>query len=450
MSQTGVTVGLDIGATLIKVVVAQTDGQHFNVIATGNAPSRGIRNGIIVDINETASAIRQAIDYAREKANIEIQEVVVGLPANQLEISNADGLVSIENQNKRITYNDVANVTEQALAGLSNNGKEVIELVPSDFVVDGFDGVKDPNDMIGVRLELRGLAYLGPSKMIDNIRMAVQKAGLRVKEFVLAPLVMGETILNDGEQDFGSVLIDLGGGQTTVSVIHDHQLKFTFVDPEGGDNVTRDISTVLGISYNDAENIKRDHGFATPSQASANQTFFIEVVGENEAQITNEEYLAEIIAARLGQIYDRVIERLKFIGAMDLPGGFIITGGNSALPGSLAFAKERLGDNVHMSVPDQIGLRHPAYSRALSYVLFNSSETQLQEVVKRVLMAQFDEEGASHVAPYHQVSGADEAIETQIDEEDEIYVDEQAGGGLLNRWRTRITNLFKEEDDEKK
>ncbi|MEN2369097.1 cell division protein FtsA [Leuconostoc lactis] len=390
MNNAGVTVGLDIGTTSIKVVIAQTTGNQFNVIGAGTAPSRGLRKGVIVDIDATASAIREAIDQAQEKANIQINEVVAGIPANQIEMIHVDGLVSIANQNKRITYDDVQHVTQQALSNNLPADRDVIDVIVDEFSVDGFDGIKDPHEMIGVRLEMRGTAYIGPSKILDNTRIAIQKAGVSLREFVLAPLAIGTSILNDGEQDFGTVLIDLGGGQTTTSIIHDRKLKFNTVDLEGGDNVTKDISTVLGTSYANAERIKRDYGFADPTQTRDDQTFMIDVVGESQPQTISEKYLSEIIAARLEQIFTRAFEPLQAVNGLNMPGGFVLTGGNAALPRMVDFAKTILGENVRLFVPDQIGLRHPSYTRAMAYAMFASRESMTQQVIKQVIMAQHD------------------------------------------------------------
>jgi len=340
MNNSGVTVGLDIGTTSIKVVIAQTTGNEFNVIGAGNAPSHGLRKGVIIDIDATANAIREAIAQAQEKANFQINEVVAGISANQVEMIHVEGLVSIANQNKRITYADVQNVAHQALSHSVSADHDVIDLIADEFSVDGFDGIQDPHEMIGVRLEMRGTAYVAPTKILDNSRMAIQKAGLSLKEFVLAPLAVGKSILNDGEQDFGTVLIDLGGGQTTTSIVHDRQLKFNHVDLEGGDNVTKDISTVLETSYIQAEKIKRSFGYADPNQASVDKEFPVEVVGDNQPHVSNERYLSEIIAARLEQIYTRAFDPLNTVNGLNMPGGFVLTGGNAALPGTVDFAKK--------------------------------------------------------------------------------------------------------------
>ena len=450
MNNAGVTVGLDIGTTSIKVVIAQTTGNQFNVIGAGTAPSRGLRKGVIVDIDATASAIREAIDQAQEKANIQINEVVAGIPANQIEMIHVDGLVSIANQNKRITYDDVQHVTQQALSNNLPADRDVIDVIVDEFSVDGFDGIKDPHEMIGVRLEMRGTAYIGPSKILDNTRIAIQKAGVSLREFVLAPLAIGTSILNDGEQDFGTVLIDLGGGQTTTSIIHDRKLKFNTVDLEGGDNVTKDISTVLGTSYANAERIKRDYGFADPTQTRDDQTFLIDVVGESQPQTISEKYLSEIIAARLEQIFTRAFEPLQAVNGLNMPGGFVLTGGNAALPRMVDFAKTILGENVRLFVPDQIGLRHPSYTRAMAYAMFASRESMTQQVIKQVIMAQHDNtayvqsDATISMTPQTNVETTD-ANAKPFDHYQYDREDVQPKKGFFGRLTQSIKNLFSED-----
>lgn len=450
MNNAGVTVGLDIGTTSIKVVIAQTTGKQFNVIGAGTAPSRGLRKGVIVDIDATASAIREAIDQAQEKANIQINEVVAGIPANQIEMIHVDGLVSIANQNKRITYDDVQHVTQQALSNNLPADRDVIDVIVDEFSVDGFDGIKDPHEMIGVRLEMRGTAYIGPSKILDNTRIAIQKAGVSLREFVLAPLAIGTSILNDGEQDFGTVLIDLGGGQTTTSIIHDRKLKFNTVDLEGGDNVTKDISTVLGTSYANAERIKRDYGFADPTQTRDDQTFLIDVVGESQPQTISEKYLSEIIAARLEQIFTRAFEPLQAVNGLNMPGGFVLTGGNAALPRMVDFAKTILGENVRLFVPDQIGLRHPSYTRAMAYAMFASRESMTQQVIKQVIMAQHDNttyvqsDATISMTPQTNVETTD-ANAKPFDHYQYGREDVQPKKGFFGRLTQSIKNLFSED-----
>lgn len=443
MNNAGVYVGLDIGTTAIKVVIAQVSGTQLNIIGSGHVPSRGMRRGVIVDIDETAAAIRQAIEQAQEKANVQITDVVVGIPANQLEILPVQGLVSVANQNKRITYDDVQNVAQQALSHSLPAEREIIDLVPEEFIVDGFDGIKDPHEMIGVRLEMRGTAYVGPTAIVANIRTAVQKAGLVVQQFVLTPLALANAILSEGERDFGTVIIDLGGGQTSVAVAHDHQLKFVYVDPEGGDNVTRDISSVLGMSYDNAEQVKRDYGYAEPSQTSEYDEFTYEGINGQTAK-SNEEYLANIIAARLEQIFGKIKERLTLISALDMPGGFVLTGGNAALPRTKQLAQDYFGENVRLFIPEHIGLRHPAYTRAIAYAAYVSRQTMTQQVVKRALLqetqtANFDYEAAGYV-PNQQVE--------QTAYPEAQYEQTQTNDRFFGKIGQRLRDLFTDETNE--
>ncbi|MDD9138392.1 cell division protein FtsA [Fructobacillus sp. CRL 2054] len=445
MTQNGVIVGLDIGTTMVKVVVAQNNGGRFNVIATGSAAGAGLKRGVIVDINQTAEAITKAVSQAAAKANVSIEEVVVGLPANQVTIQKISGLVSIENQNKQITGQDVVNVTNQALNSLSLAEQTPVEFIPSQFIVDGFDGIKDPTDMIGVRLEVQGLVYLAPNKVVDGIKTAVKKAGLHLAAMDLAPMALAPSFLSDAEQNFGAILIDIAGGQSTASVIHDHKVKYMTVDYEGGVNVTKDISTVLSISEREAEAVKVKYGSADSKQASAEQIFYVDAVGLTEKKAVDEKYLSEIMEARFDQIFDRLDQQLDSVGADDLPGGYIITGGSAATPGLLAKAQEHFGENVQIARPNQIGLRHPSFARALAFASYEAFQSDLQKMIKSVLMGQQVYQAVAK--PYHQAETSEPVIQTT--EEDETFIEEDAPKeGIFKRMKNSLSSLFAETDDE--
>ncbi|WP_279232841.1 cell division protein FtsA [Periweissella cryptocerci] len=294
-------------------------------------------------------------------------------------------MTAITSETKRITYDDVQVVAEQAIIQNLPPEREIIDLLPAEFIVDGFDGIKDPYDMVGVRLEMRGIAFTGPKTIVHNIKMAVERAGLKLREFVVAPLAIGRTILTDGEQDFGTVVIDLGAGQATAAVIHDHQLKFAAVDQEGGDYITKDVSTVLNISMADAEKIKRDYGFANPLQASVNNEFPIHPVGKSEATRISEKYLAEIIEARVEQIFTNLFKQLQPTGALDMPGGLVLTGGSAALAGIKELAHQMFGMSVKVMAPTEIGLRHPSYTTGYAVAKLAAQQTMTERVVKQAI-----------------------------------------------------------------
>ncbi len=389
MDNSGIYVGLDIGTTSIKAIVCENVKGQLNVVGVGNQPSAGLNRGIIVDIDKTAQAISKAIAQAEEKSNVKIKDVIVGLPANYLKIEKCRGMITVasQNQSREITDQDVVEVAKAALTQNIPPEREVIDLLADEFIVDGFDQIKDPRGMVGVRLELHGTLFTGPKTVVHNTKKAIQKAGLNVRDLVVAPLAIGANVLNDGEQDFGTIVIDLGGGQTTTSVIHDHQLKFSYVDAEGGQYITKDISVVLNTSLQNAERLKRDYGFADPSQASEANTFTVEVVGQNEPAEISEHYLAQVIEARVSQIFERISARLTDIKALDLPGGIVLTGGVAALPGVAELASQHFGVNSRVYVPDQMGIRHPGFTQGLSLASYEAGLVDIDLLIKQALLA---------------------------------------------------------------
>ncbi|GEK27957.1 cell division protein FtsA [Furfurilactobacillus siliginis] len=391
MDNPEIFVGLDIGTTTIKVVVAESNHGEMNVIGAGTQPARGLSRGVIVDIDQAAGAIKAAVQQAEQKANVQIDSVLLGIPANQLKIEPTSGMVAVAdgNQAREITDRDVQNVTNAALLQSLPPEREIIAIAADEFVVDGFDEIKDPRGMMGVRLEMHGTLYTGPKTIIHNAKKAVEQAGLHVADVTVTPLALGQTILNDGEQDFGTVIIDLGGGQTTAAVIHDHQLKYATVDQEGGDFITKDISVVLNTSLDNAEQLKRDYGFANADLASDDNRFPVQVVGQPDPVQVSEHYLAEIIEARLQQIFETLRASLDEVSALELPGGVVLTGGVAALPGIVELAADVLGANVRIYVPEQMGLRHPQNATALALINHSGQQSETQRLVNGALMGEF-------------------------------------------------------------
>lgn len=381
MAKTGIYVGLDIGTTSVKVVVAEYVDSQMNIIGVGNAKSEGINRGIIVDIEKTVQAIKRAVGQAEEKAGIQIRTVNVGIPANLLEVEDCQGMIAVNNDSKEITNEDVRNVASAALVRSVPPERQIIAVLPQEFTVDGFEGIKDPRGMIGVRLEMYGVMFTGPKTIIHNIRKCVEKAGLTIGQTIITPLALTESILSDGEKDFGTIVIDIGGGQTTTAVMHDKQLKFTSVNQEGGEYVTRDISTVLNTSFNNAEALKINYGDAYPARTSASEEFPVDVIGKAEPVKIDERYLSEIIEARMEQIFTKAKDVLDEIDALDLPGGVVLTGGAASLPGVVDLAQEVLGTPVKLHVPNHMGLRNPVFTNVISLVDYAANMSEITQVV---------------------------------------------------------------------
>lgn len=382
MAKTGMYVGLDIGTSSVKVVVAEYIDSQMNIIGVGNAKSEGINRGIIVDIDKTVHAISRAVKQAEEKAGIQIKSVSVGLPANLLEVESCQGMIAVSGNSKEISDDDVRNVASAALVRSTPPERQIVSILPQEYTVDGFEGIKDPRGMIGVRLEMFGLVFTGPKTIMHNIHKCVESAGLTVAETVITPLALTESILSDGEKDFGTIVIDMGGGQTTTAVMHDKQLKFTHVNQEGGEYVTKDISVVLNTSFNNAEALKINYGDAYPERTSANEEFPVDVIGKSEPIKVDERYLSEVIEARVEQIFRKSKEVLDEIDALDLPGGIVLTGGAASLPGVVELAQDVFDTNVKLYVPNQMGLRNPLFTNVISIVNYSAELSEVYKLAK--------------------------------------------------------------------
>lgn len=439
MAKTGMYVGLDIGTTSVKVVVAEYVDSQMNIIGVGNAKSEGINRGIIVDIDKTVQAIQRAVRQAEEKAGIQIRSVSVGVPANLLEVENCQGMIAVNSESKEITDEDVRNVASAALVRSTPPERQIIAILPQEFTVDGFEGIKDPRGMIGVRLEMFGVVYTGPKTIIHNIRKCVEKSGLIVNEVVITPLALTESILSDGEKDFGTIVIDIGGGQTTTAAMHDKQLKFTHVNQEGGEFVTKDISTVLNTSFNNAEALKINYGDAYPERTSASEEFPVDVIGKSEPVKIDERYLSEIIEARMEQIFSKSKEVLDEIDGLDLPGGVILTGGAASLPGVVDLAQEVFETNVKLYVPNHMGLRNPVFTNVISIVDYSANLSEVYQLAKSAIT------GEKTVAQQPVAIQQQEVHYEQYEAPEETYEEveeEKKGESITNRVKDFFSNIF--------
>ena len=457
MTRNGFFTGLDIGTSSIKVLVAELVNGEVNVIGVSNAKSKGVKDGIIVDIEAAATAIKSAISQAEEKAGISIKSVNVGLPANLLQVEPTQGMIPVTSDTKEITDQDVENVVKSALTKSMTPDREVITFIPEEFVVDGFQGIRDPRGMMGVRLEMRGILYTGPRTILHNLRKTVERVGVQVDNVIISPLAMVNTVLNEGEREFGATVIDMGGGQTTVATIRNQELQYTNVNQEGGDYVTKDISKVLRTSKKIAEGLKLNYGEAYPPLASK-ETFQVEVIGEVEPVEVTEEYLAEIISARLKHIFEQIKQDLERRHLLDLPGGIVLIGGNALLPGVVELAQEVFGVRVKLFVPNQVGIRNPAFAHVISLSEFAGSLTEVNILAQRAIRG--DEslrhqpidfrnsaQPVSPVSPrpvFNTVTTPEPETTQSVEPVAPLQSEEKSKGKLTDRFRSLIGSMFDE------
>ena len=356
--------GLDIGTTSVKAVVADAG----KVIGAVTTPNTGMRHGKIVDIDQTANAISRALKEIAEKTNANIYRVVTGIPVGMLQLETATGLTNVGENGQEVGNADVKRVLQAAVKSAVKDGREPISFLPSRFMIDGKTDVDDPRKMIAHSLAVQGILLTAPSGALHNIKKAIERAGYSNNSFVPTPLAIASVALDEGERTFGSIILDLGGGITTATVIHEGQIKYANIDLEGGSDITNDISVVLSTSKKDAEQIKLDYGFALPSLASENDKFAVKSVGADGQKMVDEVYLSEIINARLVQTITRIGKGLAKHEALKLPGGIIITGGSSLLQGIDNLVANGLNVKARIYQPDQMGMRTPIYAAAYGIV----------------------------------------------------------------------------------
>lgn len=371
MNNQDIYVSLDIGSSSIKVIVGEINNHQLHVIGVGNVKSNGIRKGAIVDIDATVQSIRKAVEMAeRMSTGIEIKNVVLGIPANQIQVQQVKGVVAVNSEDREITDDDLQRVLESAQVMSIPPEREMINLIPRQYIVDHLDEIKDPRGMIGIRLEVDATMFTTSKTLLHNVLRCVERAGLDIQQIYLQPLAAGEFALTDDEKNQGTAFIDLGGGSTTIGVFENGLLTRTSVIPVGGNHITKDLSIVLKTPTEQAEMIKKEYGHAFYDDASDEQIFEVPVVGTDATDQYSQRFISEVIGVRLEELFELVIDELHRLGVRDLPGGIVITGGVAQLEGVAQLARQVLQTRVRIYIPDYIGVREPAYTTAVGLIRY--------------------------------------------------------------------------------
>ena len=242
MSNNEIYVSLDIGSSSVKVIIGEMANDTLNIIGVGNAKSKGIRKGSIVDIDDTVQTIRRAVEEAERMVGMQINQVIVGITGSHIGIQPCHGVVAVSSENREISDEDVYRVMDVAQVVSIPPEREIINAIPYEFIVDGLDDITDPRGMIGVRLEMHGLLITGLKTVLHNTLRCVERAGLDIVDIVLQPLATAAVVLSKDEQNLGTAIIDIGGGTTTMSVFEDGIITETIQVPIGGDHITKDLS----------------------------------------------------------------------------------------------------------------------------------------------------------------------------------------------------------------
>ena len=366
-------VGLDPGTYKICVAVAEVIEDRAEIIGIGSAASSGIRKGVVVNIDATVESIRKAIEEAELMAGCEIGRVMVSIDGSHLRGFNSHGIVAVKN--REVSVGDVERVLDAARAVALPMDREVLHVLPQEFIVDDQDGIHEPVGMSGVRLEARVHIVTGAVSSAQNLMKCCRRVGLNATDVFAGCLAAAESVLTPEEKELGVALVDIGAGATDLLVYQGGSVKHTAVLALGGDHVTKDIAAGLRTSMAEAEKLKQRHGCAVEAAVSREETIEVPGVGGRQPRLVRRQILGKIIEPRLDEILTLVAEEMTRVGCGEgLASGVVLTGGSAIIEGAAALAERVFKTPVRIGNPLQIGglvdaVNSPMYSTAVGLVL---------------------------------------------------------------------------------
>lgn len=374
--------GLDIGTSSIKVVVGERKPSGgVDIIGVGSSPSRGLRKGVVVNIEGTVGAIGRAVAQAETMAGCEITNVFATISGSHLRSQNSHGIVAIKNQ--EVSHLDIERVIDAAKAVAIPLDREIVHVLPQEFVIDEQDGVRDPIGISGVRLEARVHIITGAIASAQNIVKCANRCGLTVQDIVAAPIASAKAVLSQEEQELGVLLLDIGGGTCSISVFHAGAIKFTSVLAVGGNHITNDIAAGLRTPLAAAERIKCEYGTAVTAGVSKADIIEVPSVGGRAPRVLSKLVLAEIIEPRASEMFSLIHKEIVKAGCQDLlTSGVVITGGSASLPGITQIAEHAFNLPVRIGVPESVSglldlIKGPEYASAVGLVLHGVAHSGL-------------------------------------------------------------------------
>ncbi|MFO0594316.1 MAG: cell division protein FtsA [Myxococcaceae bacterium] len=371
-----ILVGLDIGTTKICAIVGELTDEGIDIIGIGSHPSKGLRKGVVVNIETTVNSIQRAIDEAEAMAGTEITHVYTGIAGGHVKSFGGRGVVALKDREVREA--DVARVIEQAKTVNIPVDREVIHVLPQEFIVDDQGGIREPLGMTGARLEAKVHIVTGAVASAQNIVKCANRAGLNVADIVLQPLASSEAVLTEEEKELGVCLVDIGGGTTDIAIFQNGSIVHTAVIALGGHNLTNDVAVGLRTPIDHAERLKQKHGCALTSMIDKADMIEVPSVGGREPRVMGRQILSEILEPRVEEIFQLVHHEVERNGFSELlTSGVVITGGSTLLPGMTELAEEIMGVPVRRGVPRGIGglvdvVKSPVYATGVGLVVYGA------------------------------------------------------------------------------
>lgn len=372
-------VGIDVGTTKVVTLVGEYGAdQQVNILGVGLTPSKGIKKGIVVNVEEAVTSIVASVEKAERLSGYRIGSAHVGVAGGHIQSLNSRGVVAISRADREITAADQARALDAARAIAIPTQREIIHVIPRSYIVDGQEGIRDPIGLSGFRLEVETHIVTGAVTAIQNLIKCIQRAGVEIDDLVLQPLASSEAVLSDAEKEMGVILVDCGGGTTDVAIFIDGSIWHTVVLPVGGNHISNDIAIILRTPFDVAEYLKIKHGRARPlpDETEGGEGDQIEVdsfVGMKKRTMSRA-LLHQVIEARVEEMFQMLRAEVRRVGYEGLlPAGIVLTGGTALLPGIDEVAREVLNMPVRIGVPGGLGgladaIDSPAYATGVGLI----------------------------------------------------------------------------------
>ncbi len=374
-------VGLDVGTTKICAVIGQLDDAgRLEIVGVGNVPSRGLRRGVVVNIESTVRSVLEAVEAAELMSGREVPSVFAGISGRHIEGINSRGVVAVTGRGREISNEDVDRVIDAGKAIPVPMDREVLHVIPQEFIVDEQRGIRNPLGMIGVRLEAEVHIVTGSVTSAQNIIKCINRAGFKVNDLILQPLASARAVLTSDEKELGVMIIDMGGGTSDVMVYLEGSPYHTEVLPVGGDQVTSDLSILLKTPLEAAERLKREAGCCYLDLVHEEETVSIPGVGGRPPLIRSRREIVEIIQPRMAEMLALAKEQAEEKGYLKMMGGgVVLTGGGSLLPGTQELAQEVFGLPARIGTPVRLAglaeeVSSPVFSTAIGLLLYGSQK----------------------------------------------------------------------------
>ena len=372
--QDNIIIGLDIVTTKICAIVGEVKQEGLEIIGIGTHPSKGLRKGVVVNIDSTVQSIKKAIEEAELMAGCELNTAYVGIAGGHIKGFNSHGVIAVKD--REITKADIARVIEAAQAITIPTDREVIHVIPQEYILDNQDCIQEPLGMSGVRLEAKVHIVTAAVASAQNIVKSVNKAGLAVADVVLQQIASSEAVLGQDEKDIGVALIDIGGGTTDIAIYHNGTIKHTAVISLGGNQITGDIAVGLRTPSEEAEKVKKKFGCCMTSMIDKDETIEVPGVGGRKPRIVSRQILGEIIEPRVEELFQLINQEIVRSGYDSaIASGVVLTGGTAIMEGTVELGEQIFNLPVRRGLPAGIGglvdiVKNPMYSTGVGLVLY--------------------------------------------------------------------------------